>query len=421
VAPDLRIYLTPKIWLERGGSAVDDRVLPGRQGRVAFAYLVLERRHPVTKDQLAEALWPDELPTSWGSSLSAIASKIRTFLGKVGLQGSDTLTSALGCYQLHLPPESWVDIEAAQDAQHAAETFLRAGNFREAYGPNDVSYKIARRPFLPGAEGEWVERFRRKLRDTFLRAAELRSEIYFINGEPDMAVQMAEEALAVEPFRESAYRQLIRAHLGAGSRAEAVRAYERCRVLLQRELGVDPSPETEALVDEVRGRRPAPTPVADRVFATVLFTDIVSSTPRTAELGDRRWRELLDRHDDVIRAELEQCGGRLVKATGDGVLATFDGPARAVRCARAIGDAVHALGLEMRAGLHAGEVEVRGDDLTGIAVNIARRVCDTGSAGEVLVSRTVVDLVAGSEIGFQERGAHELKGVPGTWELYAVR
>ncbi|MDQ3982759.1 MAG: adenylate/guanylate cyclase domain-containing protein, partial [Actinomycetota bacterium] len=181
---------------------------------------------------------------------------------------------------------------------------------------------------------------------------------------------------------------------------------------------IEPSPETAAVVEAIRGRQPEP--AQDRVFAAVLFTDIVSSTPRTAELGDRSWRDLLDSHDALVRRELEGCGGRLVKSTGDGVLATFDAPARAVRCALGIRDAVAALGLDLRAGIHAGEVERRGNDLTGIAVNIARRVCDSAGSGEVLTSRTVVDLVAGSGIAFEERGDAELKGVPGSWQLFAV-
>lgn len=175
----------------------------------------------------------------------------------------------------------------------------------------------------------------------------------------------------------------------------------------------------DAIQEFLTGTKPIVTD--DRVFATVLFTDIVSSTPKTAALGDAKWREVLDAHDNAVRVEVERFRGRLVKSTGDGVLVTFDGPARAVRCAQAIGDAVRAIGIEVRAGLHAGEVELRGEDLTGMAVNIARRVCDIASAGEVAVSRTIADLVVGSGLEFEDRGEHELKGVPGRWQLYAVK
>jgi class 3 adenylate cyclase len=161
-------------------------------------------------------------------------------------------------------------------------------------------------------------------------------------------------------------------------------------------------------------------PDADRILATVLFTDIVGSTERAAALGDRRWRETLDEYDAVVGRELERFRGRQIKTTGDGTLATFDGPARAVRCACAIRDTVRRLGLELRSGLHAGEVEVRGDDVTGLAVVIGQRVSALAGAGEVLASSTVKDLVVGSGVVFAESGEHELKGVPGTWRLFAV-
>jgi class 3 adenylate cyclase len=159
---------------------------------------------------------------------------------------------------------------------------------------------------------------------------------------------------------------------------------------------------------------------ADRVLATVLFTDIVGSTEQAAQLGDRRWRELLDRHDEVIRGHITEFRGRQVKTMGDGVLATFDGPGRAVRCACAVRDGLRGLGIEVRAGLHTGEVEVLGDDVGGIAVHIGQRVSALAGPGEVLVSRTVVDLVAGSGIDFVDRGEHQLKGVKGSWHLFAV-
>jgi class 3 adenylate cyclase len=158
----------------------------------------------------------------------------------------------------------------------------------------------------------------------------------------------------------------------------------------------------------------------DRVLATVLFTDIVDSTRRAAELGDRDWRALLDAHDVIVRAQLNRFRGREVNTSGDGFLAMFDGPQRAIRCAMAIRDAVQALGIEVRARLHTGECEVRGDDIGGIGVHIGARVSALAGANEVLVSSTLRDLVIGSGIEFEDRGAHELKGVPGEWRLFAV-
>ncbi len=161
-------------------------------------------------------------------------------------------------------------------------------------------------------------------------------------------------------------------------------------------------------------------PVSDRMLATVLFTDIVDSTRTAVELGDKRWREVLERHQRAVRDDLAHFNGREVKSTGDGFLATFDGPARAINCAQAILQSSEPLGISVRAGLHTGECEVMGDDIGGIAVHIAARVSARAESQELLVSRTVKDLVAGSGIEFSDRGTHTLTGVPDTWQLYAV-
>jgi class 3 adenylate cyclase len=159
---------------------------------------------------------------------------------------------------------------------------------------------------------------------------------------------------------------------------------------------------------------------AERTLATVLFTDVVDSTRTAAELGDERWRQLLERHHRIVREAIVGFGGREVKSIGDGFMATFDGPARAIRCARAIVESSADAGLRVRAGVHTGECEVMGDDIGGIAVHIAARVSALAEPSEVLVSRTVKDLVAGSGIDFADRGTHTLKGVPDTWQLYAA-
>jgi len=181
--------------------------------------------------------------------------------------------------------------------------------------------------------------------------------------------------------------------------------------------------DADAIVDEVQefltGVRPIPD--TERVLATVLFTDIVGSTERAAALGDRSWRELLQQHHALVRSELERFRGVEIDTAGDGFMASFDGPARAIRCACAIQDAVSQLRLEIRAGVHTGECERIGDKLSGIAVHIAARVAGTAGPGQVLVSQTVRDLVAGSGIEFEDRGEHELKGVSETWRLFSVR
>ena len=169
---------------------------------------------------------------------------------------------------------------------------------------------------------------------------------------------------------------------------------------------------------------PDPVPAAElgeRALATVLFTDIVGSTERARQVGDRRWAELLDTHDRVARELVGELQGRLVKSTGDGILALFDRPGRGIRCATALRDRLRGSGVEIRAGVHTGEVQLRGDDVGGIAVHIAARVMATARPGEVLVSSTVHDLVAGSDYVLEDRGPHALKGVGGEWRLFAVR
>jgi len=180
----------------------------------------------------------------------------------------------------------------------------------------------------------------------------------------------------------------------------------------------DFNPVVDEMEEFLTGTR-QPRPL-DRVLATVMFTDIVNSTSRAAAAGDRGWRDLIERHDELTRRQLDRFRGREVKTLGDGFLATFDGPARAIECACAIRDGVHPLGLEVRAGLHTGECELAGEDVRGMAVNIGARIGALAKPSEVLVSGTVKDLVVGADLEFTDRGEHELKGVPGAWRLFAA-
>jgi SARP family transcriptional regulator, regulator of embCAB operon len=243
----LRIYLTGRILVEESGTVLfDERRLLGRQGRLAFAYLVGEHLRAVSRDELAEELWLGAVPPSWERSLSALTSKLRALLASAGI--SDVaLTGSFGHYQLLLPADVWIDVEAASEAIDHAESALRGDKSREAWGWAQVAYQISRRPFLMGEEGPWVTLKRSELRDVLVRAHECLGEPSIWNTEPAYAVKHAKEALTIEPFRETSCQLLMRAHAAVGNRAEALRVYERCRSLLSEELGVSPSPQTEAV------------------------------------------------------------------------------------------------------------------------------------------------------------------------------
>ncbi len=233
---------------------MDERRLPGRQGRRALAYLGLERTRPVPIDELADAVWGTASPSgAWETALRAIVSKLRACLR--GVDRRCAVTTAAGCYQLTLPPEAWVDVEAARRALEEAESHVRAGRFREAWGPANVAAAVAGRPFLAGLDGEWIARTRQGLRETRVRALECLTAVAHANGEHPLAAQLAREVVDLEPYRETGWQRLMHAHAGAGNRAGALRVYAQCTRLLADELGVPPSPATEAIARALRARR----------------------------------------------------------------------------------------------------------------------------------------------------------------------
>lgn len=237
----LRLYLTGRVTVERDGRVVDEKRLPGRQGPVALVFLALERARPVPIDELADAVWGEKLPRAWETSLSAIVSKLRSALGPLGLG----VTTVSGRYQLALPADAWVDVEAARAALDEAEGRVRAGRFKQAWGPGHVAASIAGRALLSGVDVEWVSRARQNLASVRVRALSCLASAALANSEWPLAAQFARTQVELEPFRETGWQQLMRALAGAGNRAEALRAYAECRELLEKELGVAPSPETE--------------------------------------------------------------------------------------------------------------------------------------------------------------------------------
>jgi class 3 adenylate cyclase/DNA-binding SARP family transcriptional activator len=236
---------------------LDEQRFPGRQGRILFAYLAVHHGRSVPRDELAELLWGEDLPATWEKALRVLATKLRALLEVCGIDGSSTLRSAFGCYQLTLPADTWIDLDAAATALERGEAALARRELDEARAQTSTAAELARRVFLPGEDGPWVEGQRRDLRDVLVRALECLRDAALAEGELGNAVRHAVEITALEPFRETSYRALMQAHVAAGNPAEALRVYERCRRFLADELGAYPSPETNAVYLELLRSSPA--------------------------------------------------------------------------------------------------------------------------------------------------------------------
>lgn len=252
----LKIFLAGRVAVETDGVVIDEQRFPGRQGRVLFAYLVAEQNRPVPRDELAEALWGDSLPATWEKALTVLVSKLRPLLTEGGLDGGTALTGAFGCYRLSLPETAWVDIIAAAADIREAEAALADGDVEHAKVVALEASSLAQPPFLPGEDGSWVEEKRRELASIRRRALSCLADACLQSGQETEAAKWAEESLALDPFRETAFRRLMTAYAAAGDRAEALRVYERCRRLLADELGAYPSPETESLYRELLAAPP---------------------------------------------------------------------------------------------------------------------------------------------------------------------
>ena len=282
----------------------------GRLGRLALAYLVCERHRPVPRDELADVLWGEDLPASWEQLLRGLTSKMRVTLGQAGLDPTATLTSALGAYQIHLPHGVVVDVEEAARDLEAASVALAQGDPVQARELAGAAVTVAARQFLPAATGTWVERRQAELRELELRALEVVARAAVAEGLWGEAIDAAEDAIAIEPFRESAYLALMAAHAGAGSRGEAIRAYDRCRLVLAEELGVRPSPATEAAFVDLLGDEPA-TAADDAPVALLPLPQVLIGPPGSFVVG----RD----------AEAERLAAALKRATVEGHQAVFVG------------------------------------------------------------------------------------------------
>jgi DNA-binding SARP family transcriptional activator len=283
----VRVSLTGRVSIEANGASLDERSLPGRQGRLVFTYLLAEEGRPVPRDELAEVLWGEALPATWEKALAVLVSKLRAVLEECGVDGQAALRSAFGCYQLMLPPGAWIDVAAAREAAAKAEAALDAGDLGAAREAAGDAAALARRSFLPGEDGSWVEERRRELNELLVRALACRADACLASGEAREAVRNAEELTVLEPFREGGYRRLMQAHAAAGDSAEALLVYERCRRFLADELGAYPSPESEAAYLEIlRNSRGTSAAEVDRVGADGLRRGLASPTgDEPARLG----------------------------------------------------------------------------------------------------------------------------------------
>lgn len=255
----MRIHLTAGIRLEAGGRTFTGGELRGRLGRLAFVFLVAEHRRPVSRDELAEVLWEDAPPPTWEKGVTVAISRLRAALTGGGVDGR-LLTNAFGCYQLHLPAGTWVDIEEASNETRLGEAALGSGSPRDALTHATRAASLARGEFMTGEDGRWVRTTRNELRAIRVRALDCLAATHFRCGDVLSALQCAGEIVALEPYRESAYVHLMRAHAAAGDRAEALRLYERCRLILSEELGVSPSPATESAYLDILRATAATTP-----------------------------------------------------------------------------------------------------------------------------------------------------------------
>jgi len=284
----LKVFLTGRVAAEANGHVLSEGRFPGRQGRLLFVYLVAAGSRPVPTDELADAIWGESPPATWEKALTVIASKLRGLVAEDGI----TLTNAFGCYRLDLPEGTWVDLFAAASGAEDAEEALAAGELDQARAAAESAESLARRPFLSGEDGTWVEQKRRDLADIRERALSVLADACLRSGAAREAAKWAEELIALSPFREAGYRRLMEAHVLAGNRAEALRVYEQCRQLLAEELGAYPSPETDSIY---RALLEAPQ-------ASVRTTPVAEPTiePGTSELSRVQTEALPLRAEQVV-------------------------------------------------------------------------------------------------------------------------
>ncbi len=423
-----RIRLAGELQVETDQGLIASADFPGRQGRLVFARLASTPFVPVPRDELAELVWPDNLPKSWERDLSAVVSKIRALLIGVGLD--DPVASAFGCYQLKMGADVHIDVEAAKCFLEDAEAAFGKGDVLTAHAPADVAFNHTLRPLLPGEDGEWVVARRAEWRELQLRAGSVLVEINRERGILAEARRVALQLVDVDPYREQSYAALIRVLLASGDRAAALKTYDAARTRFIDEMGVPPGAVLEAAYREALAADPdveVAKGAMPRGTVALLFTDLVGSVALGERLGDAGDDEMRRDHFGLLRECITAHEGHEVKNLGDGLMVVFESSANAVDAALAIQRAVTVrnadadVPIEIRIGIHVGEPSIEDGDYFGRPVAVTKRLCDAVGGGEILVSDLVRSLSREPDM-FVDRQEITLKGMTDatcTWRVQA--
>ena len=442
----VRVTLAGQLAIAHGGATATEADLGVGQAQLVFAMLVRERGHPLPRHELAEVLWPGDLPAAWASALRTLVSRVRSFIAQVGI-APEALTSVGGSYQLRID-DVVVDVEEGERLAMRAAQALAEGRAADAVADARAALADLSHPLLAALDSPWLDAWRDVLRDAVVRAGEVAAAAMLATGDAPAAVDIANQTITRAPYRESAYRLLIRGHDAAGNRAEALRSYERCRQMLAEELGVSPAPETEALYVALLGTEPLPAaepapPVtataAEDAAASGTVTFLLSEidvSPSWWEHSPDAMSDALATHDALVRRAVEAHGGRIFRSTASGVAAVFgaarEGLVAAVDAQRAIAasdgqsppDASAELGaLGARMAIHTGEAEPRGEDFAGVALNRVERLCTLAHGGQILVSssaRLVVEGRLPTPIELRRAGDLQLLGSAASEPVYQL-
>ena len=401
--------------------------IPGRKERALLTWLALRANEVVSEARLIDLLWGERPPRTAAKTVQAYLSRLRGVLAAAG--ESDVTIEAGRGLCLRVPPSA-IDVGEVEQLLDDARNAVKAGDGQRGVELLDRALALWRGEPLADlvavVDDAAVAAEAARLVELRQVIVEERIDALLASGRAGELVPELETLVAAHPLRERLWGQRMLALYRAGRQADALRVYQQLREVLAEELGLEPSPDLRDLESAILRQSPALTvatqsPLSEaRAVFTVVFTDIVGSTDLASRYGDARWRTVLDAHDDLVRTQLARHRGREVGTQGDGFLAVFDAPRSAIACVEAIVADVRKLGIEIRAGIHAGECVLRGDDIGGITVHVAARISAKAGASEILVSGTVHDLVAGSDVRMTDRGWHSMKGLERRWHLYAV-